>query len=80
MGRPPLGTIAMTSTERSRRHRLKPQARIAELEGEVARLTAENARLRAEKHSPKGSTSAVERDRVGEEARAQTLAEVGAEA
>jgi hypothetical protein len=72
----------MTSTERSRRHRLKPQARIAELEREVARLMAENAQLRAEKHSPKGSTSdsAVERDRVAVEARVQTLAEVGAEA
>jgi hypothetical protein len=80
MGRPPLGTIAMTSTERSRRHRLKPQARIAELEREVARLTAENAQLRAEKYLPYISDSAVERDRAGEEARAQTIAEVGADA
>ena len=80
MGRPPLGTIAMTSTERSRRHRLKPQARIAELEREVARLMAENAQLRNEKHSPSTSDSAVKRDWVGEVARAQTLAEVGAEA
>jgi hypothetical protein len=80
MGRPPLGTIAMTSTERSCRHRLKPQARIAELEREVARLMAENAQVRAGKRSPSISDSAVERDRVGEEVRAQTLAEVGAEA
>jgi hypothetical protein len=64
MGRPPLGKIAMTSTERSRRHRLKHRpeqptsrpsndatlAHIAELEREVARLAAENAALKAELH------------------------------
>jgi hypothetical protein len=66
MGRPPIGKTAMTSTERSRRHRLKHRpepttkrqlkARIAELEREVASLKAD-ATKPATKPSPQPDTA-----------------------
>ena len=75
MGRPPIGSIAMSSTERSRRsraaakRRAKPAVKLATKQqqrrqalSEEARLAADNRRLRGENARLRASATPEDRD------------------